>query len=185
MANAVFEPFFASLRSNWTSFTNCLRVCTDGATRILKRINEVEVRTLHGQVFTPSWENLFPEKDPSLRSSGQPVWSQGINSSWRTVLQIKSAAFDDGGALSKVHIRMWTHIWEYTAFSLSKAWQHSNTTWESQSVATDLSTSKMADRGPANKKDRLTGMCIIRRGNGRWGQINNHGDGQADRHRYE
>lgn len=32
MANAVFEPFFASLRSNRISFTNCLGVCTDGAT---------------------------------------------------------------------------------------------------------------------------------------------------------
>lgn len=58
---------------------------------ILKRISEVKVRTLHGQVFTPSLENLFPEKDPSLRSSGQPVWSPGINSSSRMVLQNKSA----------------------------------------------------------------------------------------------
>lgn len=58
---------------------------------ILKRISEVKVRTLHGQVFTPRLENLFPEKDPSQRSSGQPVWSPGINSSSRMVLQIKSA----------------------------------------------------------------------------------------------
>lgn len=44
----------------------------------------------------------------------------------RDQLQLEDGAaeqercFDDGGAPSKVHKRMWTHRWEYTAFSYQK-----------------------------------------------------------------
>lgn len=185
MANALFEPFFASLRSNRISFTNCLEVCTDGATR-----NPKEDQWGQGQDFArASFHTKLGKPLPRKRPIPEEQWTASVES--RDQLQLEDGAadqercFDDGGAPSKVHKRMWNHRWEYTAFSLSKGWQHSNTMWESQSAATDLSTSNMADRGPANRKDRLTGMCIIRRGNWRWGQINNHGDGQADRHRYE
>ena len=61
---------------------------TDGRTRTLKRIIEVKVGTLHGQVSTLSRENLFPEKEPSLRSSGEPDWGS------KDQLQLEDGAAD-------------------------------------------------------------------------------------------